>query len=660
MTSSRSYYSNKIEEFLKDEESYILGELARNHSHDLENLQRNAWISQILILKKCFADSQEGYIFFEFAIPRMGKRVDNIVIIGDIIFVIEFKVGDTRHEKYTIDQVVDYSLDLKNFHQGSHDQKIIPVVVSTNSVERENHIKEDKDSLYETIFANENNLLSVFNFGLQERGAIDIDINQWSNSVYKPTPTIIEAARALYMGHNVQEISRSDSGAINLTKTTDCLNDIIDNSKRNERKSICFVTGVPGAGKTLAGLNIANTRMKIVDDENAVFLSGNAPLVEVLREALTRDKVATEKERGNAITKKDAARKTHSFIQNIHHFRDEGLESDKPPAEKVVIFDEAQRAWTEKQVSAFMKKKKGVSDFSYSEPHFLIDVMNRHNGWCSVICLVGGGQEINTGEAGLEEWVRSLKDHFLDWDVYFSDLVISDSNYLEDSEIKDWLVNNGEQKKELHLGVSVRSFRSEKLSSFIHELLDLNTNTAKETYKILKNDYPIRITRDYDQAKQWVKDQARGSERYGVIASSNARRLKAIGINVKNGIGVSNWFLDSKEDVRSSYYLEDIATEFDVQGLELDWTIVCWGADLFYSNEEWKYQTFKGTKWQNINQEMKRRYLLNAYRVLLTRARQGMVVFIPEGSDEDPTRVKEFYDGTYNYLTKELGIQGLV
>jgi DUF2075 family protein len=659
MPSSRSYYSNTIERFLDDDEPYILGELTRNHSHNLENLQRNAWVSQIQILKDCFSGGHEGSVFFEFAIPRMGKRVDNIVIIGDLIFVIEFKVGADGYEKHAVEQVLDYSLDLKNFHEGSHDKKIIPVLASTQAVEVENDLKKDQDSLYKTIFANANNLFPVLNSCLSERGAIDIDIHEWEESVYKPTPTIIEAAQALYRGHDVKEISRSDSGAINLTKTTDCLNNIIDHSKQNSRKSICFVTGVPGAGKTLAGLNVANTRMNMAEDENAVFLSGNAPLVEVLREALTRDKVSTEKELGNKVTKKDAERESHSFIQNVHHFRDDGLESDNPPAEKVVIFDEAQRAWTQKQVSAFMKIKKGVLDFSYSEPHFLIDVMNRHNEWCSIICLVGGGQEINTGEAGLEEWVRSLKDNFPEWDVYFSDLVISDSNYLEDSEIKDWLIENGEQKQELHLGVSVRSFRSEKLSFFIHELLDLKTESAEDIYETLKDDYPIRITRDHDLAKHWIKKQARGSERFGVIASSNARRLKAVGINVKNGINVSNWFLDGKEDVRSSYYMEDIATEFDIQGLELDWTVVCWGADLFYKDDEWNYQAFKGTKWQNINQEIKRRYLLNTYRVLLTRARQGFVIYIPEGSDEDSTRMKEFYDGTYEYLTKKLKIDEL-
>lgn len=656
----RSYYSNTIKNFLKEDSNLILGKLTRAHSHrHLEIQQTNAWKIQIDLLKDIFKNNHEGYIFFEFAIPRMGKRVDNIIIIGDLIFVIEFKVGDTKYEKSAVDQVLDYTLDLKNFHQGSHSAKLIPLFVSTHAEEKENTIQKYQDLLYQPIFANKNNLYDVLSFCFTEKGTTEINPISWEESIYKPTPTIIEAAQALYKGHNVQEISRSDSGAINLTKTADCLNLIIDNSKQNSKKTICFVTGVPGAGKTLAGLNIANSRMKIAEDENAVFLSGNGPLVEVLREALTRDEVVTSKKNGEKLTKKEAAIKSNAFIQNIHHFRDEGLISDKAPTEKVVVFDEAQRAWTEKQASSFMIRKKGVSDFSYSEPHFLIEVMNRHTNWCSIICLIGGGQEINTGEAGLDEWIDSLKNNFPKWDIYFSDLIIKDNNYLESSEMKNWLIANGESKEELHLAVSVRSFRSEKLSALIHELLDKNSEKANEIYKSLIEDYPIFVTRNYSLAKLWIKERARGSERYGIIASSNARRLKAIGINVKNDINVSNWFLDGKQDVRSSYFMEDVATEFEIQGLELDWTILCWGADLYYKNNEWNYQSFKGTKWQNVNQEIKRKYLLNTYRVLLTRARQGLIIFIPEGDSKDKTRNNEFYDGTYKYLNEIIGIKTL-
>ncbi len=654
----RSYYSSSIKNFLEEDTNSILGKLTSAHSHrQLEIQQTNAWKIQIEVLKKTFYSQHEGHIFFEFTIPRMGKRADCVIIIGDLIFVIEFKVGDTKYEKHAVDQVLDYSLDLKNFHQGSHNEKLIPILISTNAPNRENHLEKYQDLLYHPILANKDNLYEVISFCFTERGTTNIDPKEWEDSSYKPTPTIIEAAQALYKGHNVKEISRSDSGAINLSKTASCINKIIDYSKKNSQKSICFITGVPGAGKTLAGLNIANERMKIAEDENAVFLSGNGPLVEVLREALTRDEVNNAKRKGDKLTKKEAAIKANAFIQNIHHFRDEGLISDKAPTEKVVVFDEAQRAWTQQQASSFMIRKKGVLNFDRSEPHFLIEVMDRHKDWCTIICLIGGGQEINTGEAGLEEWINVLKRNFSDWQVYYSELISSNDNYLEESSSKTWLKQNAIAERELHLAVSVRSFRSEKLSEFIHELLNRNIQSAKYVYQQLKEVYPIFVTRDYELAKKWVLGNARGSERYGVLASSNARRLRPLGIDVKNSINSSNWFLDGKDDVRSSYYMEDVATEFEIQGLEVDWAIVCWDADLHIKDNNWVYQAFKGTKWQKIQKEIKRKYLLNAYRVLLTRSRQGFIIFLPKGNLDDKTRPDKFYDETYDYLVNDVGIK---
>ncbi len=650
---NRAYYSNTIKVFLNDPESSILGELTMNHANrSLEDLQINAWRKQIRILKNQLQDI-EGKIYFEFAIPRMGKRVDNILIVNDVAFIIEFKVGDGDYEKHAIEQVIDYTIDLKNFHEGSHQIKLVPVLVATNAKEFNEPI-ENILTYNSSAKANQYNLKNIINqFINNAEQAIDVDY--WENSIYKPTPTIVEAAQALYKGHNVKEITRSDAGTINLSKTADCINYIIENSKRNNQKSICFVTGVPGAGKTLAGLNIAVKRMKTDEDEHAVFLSGNGPLVDVLREALTRDEVATAKESGEKLTKKEAAIKPNAFIQNIHHFRDDNLLSEKAPIEKVVVFDEAQRAWTKHQVSSFMKRKKGVEDFDMSEPEFLIDVMNRHSDWCTIVCLIGGGQEINTGEAGLEEWISSLRKHFENWEIHYSNLILESDNYLKSDDTKYWLTRNGISEKELHLAVSVRSFRSEKLSEFIHELLNIKKNNAKNIYQILKKDYPIVLTRNLDIAKKWLREQAKGSERIGLISSSGARRLRPIGIDVKNEISAPNWFLNDKMDIRSSYFLEEVATEFDIQGLEIDWVCVAWGANFYLNGRDWKYQNFKGTKWQNINQEIDKEYLKNTYRVLLTRARQGMVIFIPEGSLIDHTRPSNYYDDTYNYL-KEIGI----
>jgi hypothetical protein len=654
----RAYYSNTISEFIKDENSKILGELSLHHTHALEELQRNEWIGEINILKDQLKDFPTGQIYFEFAIPRMGKRVDNIVIINDVIFILEFKVGDLEYGNHAIEQVIDYTLDLKNFHEGSHHTKLVPVLISTNAADFEN-VQEQIDDLCTAAKVNKNNLGSYIKEVVENSNEVSIDYEEWETSIYKPTPTIVEAAQALYKGHNVQEISRSDAGAINLSRTAKCLNQVVENSKKQHKKSICFVTGVPGAGKTLAGLNIANERMKSDEDEHAVFLSGNGPLVTVLREALTRDEVKASKENGKPLTKKQAAIKANSFIQNIHHFRDDNLISLKAPVEKVVVFDEAQRAWTREKASSFMKVKKGKEDFNMSEPEFLIDVMNRHQDWCVIICLIGGGQEINTGEAGLEEWITALKEHYSAWDIHFSDLITENKNYIKSADIRSWIKFNGVSEKDLHLAVSVRSFRSEQLSNFVHELLELNTISVLNLFQEIKDNYPIAITRDLKTAKNWLRKNAKGTERIGVVGSSGARRLRPFGIDVKNEMSPSEWFLNDQDDIRSSYFLEVIATEFDIQGLEIDWVCLAWGANFFIGpNGKWSYQNFSGTKWQNINQEITRQYLMNTYRVLLTRARQGMVIFIPEGSEIDHTRKNNFYDATFNYL-KDIGIPQL-
>lgn len=651
---NRAYYKNSIAKFIAEDNNSILGQLSLNHSNrQLEDLQKNAWVKQIEILKEQLSEF-EGKIYFEFAIPRMGKRVDNIIIINDSIFIVEFKVGDGGFESYAQAQVLDYTLDLKNFHEGSHSAKLIPVLVATNAESQTVEV-ESTINHRTVVKTNKESLKDALKTFIKDSSDY-IDYENWESSIYKPTPTIVEAAQALYKGHNVEEISRSDSGAINLSKTANCLNRIINDSKENKKKTICFVTGVPGAGKTLAGLNIANERLKADEDEHAVFLSGNGPLVDVLREALARDLVKNSKENGEPITKENAKRETNAFIQNIHHFRDEYLKHNIEPTEKVVVFDEAQRAWNKKQVSSFMKRKKGIENFEMSEPEFLIDVMNRHKDWCTIICLIGGGQEINTGEAGLEEWINSFQYKFKDWNVHYSNLITDSKNYIRTLEQKNWLSNNANSESELHLSVSVRSFRSEKLSAFVHQLLELNTKESSELYQEIKDDFPIKITRELSKAKDWIRKQAKGSERTGVIASSGARRLRPLGINVKNEISAPNWFLNGRKDIRSSYFLEEIATEFDIQGLEIDWSCLAWGANFYIENNNWNFQNFKGSKWQNINQEISKSYLKNTYRVLLTRARQGMVIYLPEGSEIDHTRPDYFYDGTWNYL-KEIGIE---
>lgn len=465
-----------------------------------------------------------------------------------------------------------------------------------------------------------------------------------------PTPTIVEAAQALYRGHNVHEITRNDAGAKNLTVTTQKVNIIIEYSKLNNRKSICFVTGVPGAGKTLVGLNLAIERSDAQKGEHAVFLSGNFPLVTVLQEALARDKVEQSKNASSKIDKKTALRETSTFIQIIHKYRDSFVGNENVPPERIAIFDEAQRAWTKSQIANFMAQKKGIDGFQYSEPEFLINTLDRHKDWAVIVCLVGGGQEINTGEAGLIEWFDSLRRSYPDWDVYVSP-ELNDTEYRRNrtlSSLFDGL--NVHQDADLHLATAMRSFRTPDLAAFVKAVLDVDTEEARRLYQRIKDKYPILLTRNLEEAKSWTKSHCQGTTRYGLIASSGALRLKPVGIFVKNEISIANWFLNDKHDVRSSYYLENVVSEFDIQGLELDYTIVAWDGDFRFDGTNWTYNNFVGNKWQNVNSEDKRMYLKNAYRVLLTRARQGMAIYIPYGDSSDDTRKAEYYDKTYEYL----------
>ena len=656
---NRAYYTGLITDFINQDSIKIYGEISKNFDFNQVTQQKNAWLSQIEILKEALKFFQ-GKIYFEFTIPRMGKRVDNIVIIDNCIFIIEFKIGSAIYDNYAKEQAFNYGLDMNNFHEGSHNKIIVPILVADIAPEFHNNYYRSFDNLYDTINSNSANLSKIISETLLYfKDSETIDVDYWENSIYKPTPTIIEAATALYKKHNVEEISRSDAGAENLSVTSECISEIIDFSKVNNRKSICFITGVPGAGKTLAGLNIANLRSNYNDEEHAVFLSGNGPLVDVLREALARDKVKSGKENNLTITKSAASSQVKSFIQNIHHFRDASIRDMlNPPIEKVTIFDEAQRAWTKEQASNFMKRNKGILDFNKSEPEFLIDVMNRHKDWCTIVCLIGGGQEINTGEAGLEEWIRPFAKSFVDWNIYYSSRIAEDPNYIRDGSTLTILENrNATKKAELHLSVSLRSFRSAQLSNFIQEIISNNAIIALDIYnKFIKKDYPIVITRNLDTARNWLRNKAKGTERTGVVASSGAIRLRPFGLNVKAKINAPIWFLNDKDDIRSSYFLEEVATEFDIQGLELDWTCVAWDGDLFYDNSKWNYKKFKGTKWQNISSPDIINYLINSYRVLLTRARQGMIIYIPDGNPQDTTRPNYIYDGTFEFF-KSIGIE---
>jgi len=659
LATTRAFYDASILQFISESPDTIIGRLTKNHTQDLVHDQQRAWSHQIILLQQQLQPWTDGWIFFEFIIPRMGSRADVVIFINGVVFVLEFKIGTTSITAADLRQTEGYCLDLHHFHAASHDRPIVPILIATESKVRASQgitpdftehdatvpsmstpqivpqvckpIAIDGTTLHLLV---QNTLDSL-------RGptvANDIDGAQWAESPYHPTPTIIEAAEALYANHNVYDIARNDAGAENLASTSSYVRQVIESSLRNSRKSIVFLTGVPGSGKTLAGLNIATSAE---ESEHAVFLSGNGPLVEVLREALARDD-----QQRTGIRKADAKRKVSSFVQNIHRFRDEALRDQRPPVERVAVFDEAQRAWDQRHTAKFMAQKRNQHQWGLSEPEFLIGVMDRHRDWAVIVALVGSGQEINAGEAGLPGCIAALDDAFPAWDVHYSDRLDPEYGHAF-RKLRNPVVA---REPSLHLAVSIRSFRAERLSEMVHAVVNGEAATARSLYDAIEGRFPIAITRDLTVAKSWIRDHTRGTDRSGVVASSGAIRLRPFGITVKQTLDAPVWFLNEPSDIRSSNFLENVATEFDIQGLELDWCLVAWDADLRYVSGGFEHWRFSGTKWQRVQQEAAQRFLENAYRVLLTRARQGIVIFVPHGDPNDATRMPEFYDETYAYL----------
>ncbi len=643
----RADYQSSQQRFVFDSSDSIIGSLTANSRFPVDLKQRNAWLAIIAHLKTAIADLRDAYVFLEFTIPRMGRRVDAVLLSRGCVFVLEYKVGSQHFYPADIDQVVGYALDLKNFHEPSHTLPILPILIATNAEPQASRLEMSEDRVCEPILSNGPDLSGLLNKASAAFGGDPIDPLAWVDGRYKPTPTIVEAAQALYRNHRVDNITRNEAGAENLSETAAYVSSVIDASKRNGQKAICFITGIPGSGKTLAGLNIANLRTKMAADEYAVFLSGNGPLVKVLRAALARDQKDQAKARGAELISRTAgSRSVEQFIQNIHHFRDANVVSDLPPIEKVVLFDEAQRAWNRHKTTQFMRKERNNLDFDASEPEFLLSVMDRHKDWCTVICLVGNGQEINTGEAGLSEWLTALTKHFPTWQVHLSDRIVAEPEAFGVSDLPRALMT----ESRLHLSTTIRSFRSEKVSSFASAIIDGKPKEALALSKQLDR-FDFKITRDLGNARDWLRQHRRGTERAGLLAFSNAIRLKPEGVFVKAKIDPVDWFLADRSDIRSSDYLEDIATEFDVQGLELDWVCVCIDANLrITETKALEPVAFRGTRWQAVNDVDRRKYTLNAHRVLLTRARQGVVIFVPNGDVDDPTRNPRWYDDLYEYF----------
>ena len=707
--STRCLFYSDFKDFLELGADTVLGSLCNNYHGTTLTTTIEAWKAEIEILKDIVSrlDDSNGQIIFEYDIPRLGKRIDVVLLYKGIIFCLEFKVGESKILEADVDQVFDYALDLKNFHKLSKDKIIVPILIATKYNNRTTNVQMSvyDDSVVNPLVTGEFGILNLIESVLKKfPNELPID-DKWIISPYAPTPTIVEAAKRLYENHSVEDITRHEADNVSTDNTIKYILEIIQKSKINKEKSICFVTGVPGAGKTLVGLDVAVKQTyqdsnKPIEDEGAVYLSGNGPLVAVLNEALAKDNYEKCKARKENKKLTDSRREVGKFIQIIHRYRDNMLAKIKNPVENgilaidpekaikleesgygevehVAIFDEAQRSWTHKRLADYLKRggtygnKLKVPNFPLSEAAFLIWSLDQREDWATIICLVGGGQEINTGEAGISEWIKALNEKFSHWKVYISPK-LTEPEYAE-GKVNKLLENNKNvtYSDNLHLSVSLRSFRAEKLSAFVHSLLSLDPK-ATELYKEIKNNYPIFLTRSMDKAKKWLHEKVRGTERTGVLVTKESARFKPLGIHIlpSGDENAVHWFLEDKIDTRSSNYLEDAATEIQVQGLELDYTCLLWDADMRYENGKWHYYKFNGqTKWveqipDTENKQELIKYMLNAYRVLLTRARMGMIICVPAGNAnknasgywEDSTRLPEYYNGTYQYL-KDIGIE---
>jgi len=705
----RCLYNSSIADFLARDADSIFGILCDNYHGDALTTTREAWKEEISILQEAVRvwKDGDGRIIFEYDIPRLGKRVDAVLLLNGIVFCLEFKVGESKILEADVDQVLDYALDLKNFHKFSQEKIIVPILIATNyrrsSTDIQMSVYDDK--VVNPLVTGKNGIAELITGVLSEfPGESPVD-KDWIISPYAPTPTIIEAARTLYESHSVEDITRHEADKVSTDRTIAYILDVIQESKLNQEKSICFVTGVPGAGKTLVGLDVAIRQTyqgneQPVEDEGAVYLSGNGPLVAVLTEALAQDNYRKCRARDEKKKLSDSRREVGKSIQMIHRYRDNMLAKIKNPVENgvleidpekavrleasgfgevehVAIFDEAQRSWTHKRLADYLKRggtygnKLKVPNFPMSEAAFLIWSLDQREDWATIVCLVGGGQEINTGEAGITEWINALNDRFPHWKVYISPK-LTEAEYAE-GKVNELLQDNPNvvYSEDLHLGVSLRSYRAEKLSAFVHAMLTFDEK-ASEIYAEIKDNYPIVLTRDMAKARAWLHQKVRGTERTGVLVTKESARFKPLAIHIlpSGDENAVHWFLEDKSDTRSSNYLEDAATEIQVQGLELDYTCLLWDADMRCENGAWGFYKFNGqTRWTELtgNTESKQeqiKYMLNAYRVLLTRARAGMVICVPTGNPnitvsgfwEDSTRLPEYYDGTYEYL-KSLGIE---
>ncbi|MEJ5239319.1 MAG: DUF2075 domain-containing protein [Limisphaera sp.] len=667
-----AFYRASVSDFLNADPATVIGQLHLQSRHAVSNMRTAtvvSWERTVTALRDALREVAAGIptarrwgLLLEYEIPRRNCRIDCVLLAGQLVIILELKTGATGSASAAKRQVEHYAIELRDFHAESRNRRIVPVAVLSGSTLFQLQLDPDEADLVQPVQITgdvtlSRTLLAVAHVHEAAIRGGQIDLAAWDESAYAPIPNIVEAAQMLFAGQSVREISHAHTDAYNLTKTTDVLVDAVQRAQRERRKAVCFVTGVPGAGKTLAGLNVVHSPDLLRDGRPVgAFLSGNGPLVKVLIEALAQDHHRRTRE-----TLAESRRRARTFIQSVHGFLKAYRAPGRPPPERVVVFDEAQRAWDAEKVRKELLRRATSEERNHlgpalSEPALMLSIMDRWPDWAVIIALVGGGQEIHDGEAGLAEWGRALRERFPHWEVVASPEAleggpsVAGSRLFPDGEAGSLSVR---QERYLHLPVAVRSFRAQAVAEWVNAVVNGHTEQAAQIAAQVSS-FPIKLTRSLDEARRWLKQKTRGYRRCGLLASSGALRLRAHGLEVSSGFRSSfpfqEWFLAEPDDVRSSNWLEVALTEFECQGLELDWVGVCWGGDFTWGGNTWEFRQFRGSTWQSVQKPTTREYIRNKYRVLLTRAREGLVIWVPEGSVEDETRPPEWFDSTAEFL----------
>lgn len=661
------YFSSTVKEFLGHSVESIQTKLHTSYAEDGFSSQyttaTKAWAStlkclnrDLINLTKLIPAAESWGLILEYPLYRLRIRLDLVLLSPAAIYVIELKTESTEYLSTDKRQVEEYALDLRDFHSGSREHVIYPILWCPERDDKNDAFEFSvTDSVASVICVGKENLTKAIQVveskSKKDRSFLSLD--EWLSSVYKPVPSIINAATAIFSNHGVREISNFD--ADNLAIAGDELTKLITEAKNKNLHYLLLLSGVPGSGKTLAGLNVVHQSLEkgIVNPGEIVYLSGNTPLVTVLREALALDQVRQSKLKMPPIklTLKDARINIRATIQHVMDFLNQYLNKEvlTPPVDRVVIFDEAQRAWDKKQ-------GKAKFDREASEPELILSIMDRHEDWSVVIALVGIGQEINDGEYGLSGWGEALssllKVRGTSWKVFGSKSTLDKLALLPE----DFPNANLSVNENLHLYVPQRSYRAPNLSNWVDSLINGN-KVAAINFKKSLTEYPLFVTRDVEQMKAWLLEKARGHRRIGLLASSGAKRLRADGfgefLTANDGASIAHWYLQPFGDIRSSYALEVPSNEYTSQGLEIDYVGLCWGGDLVRkssSDGNWIARKLSGTHWSLIKSEAVQQFIENSYRVLMTRAREGMIIWVPKGEILDKTRRPEELDLVYSYL----------